>query len=332
MIRTVLLWLGIIIVILLVLLWFITGGVGKTVRAAQGINNSLASFFFSGTSTGEFRLPWQPDLALGTKVAGMPEPDDSGESQTPEEELARSQKEYDSLLRQIEEAKTFGEPSPYRDKVRIAAGGAAEGPASDEFIELEAAFENMAPIDLGGWSLQSVLTGLRAYIPRGVELFMLGTINAQMDIHLAPGASVVVSSGPSPVGTSFKKNICTGYLMGVRTFIPPLSRECPSPSESLPLTPDNLRTYGDACFDFVAELPPCTFPRTIPADTSPTCRTFLSNTLSYNGCVGKYQHRSDFERDSWRIYLNASGELWRNSHDIIRLLDAEGRTVDVVSY
>ena len=333
MLKTVLLWLGVIIVILLVLLWFITGGVGKTVQAARGITNPLYALFSYSTSTGSFfRLPWQPEgLTLGPDVSDIMDAEDAMEPKTPEEELAESQEEYARLVSEAERAKTFGEPSPHRGKVRIGEGGAAEGRAA-EYVELEASPDNTAPVSLGGWSLQSALTGIRAYIPRGAEIFIMGDVNAQKDIYLDPGATAVASSPASPVGTSFRENACTGYLRGLQAFTPPLSRSCPPPAESLPLTPDNLRTYGDACYDFVQTLPPCTFPLSPPPGVAPACRIFLANNLSYNGCVQNYRHASGFARDAWRIYLNAGGELWRNSHDIIRLLDAEGRTVDVVSY
>ena len=180
--------------------------------------------------------------------------------------------------------------------------------------------------------MQSALTGVRAFFPRGADLFFVGAVNAQQDIYLDPEGSAVISSGPSPVGTSFRENVCTGYLDGLQTFRPALSRDCPAPADSLPLTADNLRTYGDACFDFVRELPLCTLPLSAPSSVSPACRIFLANNLSYNGCVQNYRYKTGFQRGAWRIYLNAGGELWRNSHDVIRLLDAEGRTVDVLTY
>ena len=332
MLKTVLMWLGIVIVLLLVLLWFITGGVGKTIQAARGMGNSLSLIFWSGTTTGStFRLPWQPDIGLGVEINEIPDSSGREEQLTPEEELRRSQKEYDELQKRLQAAKTFGEPSPYRGKVRISEGGASETPPK-EYIHMEVTSETTAPISLGGWSLQSAPTGIRAYIPRGSNLFVLNDVNPVSDIILNPGALAIVSSGASPLGVSFRENKCTGYLGSLQTFTPALSRSCPPSAESLPLTPENVRTYGDQCFDFIQELPPCTFPRDVPDTISPACRIFLSNTLSYNGCFAKYRQESDFARNSWRIYLNAPGELWRNTHDVIRLLDADGKTVDVISY
>lgn len=334
MIRYILIWLAVIIVLLLVALWFITGGVGKTMRAAQGIGNAVDLIFRNGTTTGPFRLPWQPDeIVRGPQVIDIPDSVDDPEAEmTPEEELERTRKEYEAVQKAMQDAKTFGEPSPYRGAVQIGAGSAPQATGSKEFLVLEASGDMTAPINITGWSLQSALTGVRAFVPRGAELFILGDLQVQENMYLAPEALAFVSSGFSPIGTSFRENTCTGYLASLRDFTPALSRECPSAGESLPLTPENVRTYGDACFDVAHSLPSCAVPLTIPGNISPACRIFLANNLSYNGCVQTHRSENDFTRTTWRIYLNATGELWRNSHDIVRLLDSEGRTVDVLTY
>ncbi|OGG57930.1 hypothetical protein A2853_03315 [Candidatus Kaiserbacteria bacterium RIFCSPHIGHO2_01_FULL_55_17] len=314
--------------VILLFLWLATGGLSEVRNTASGISNPFTRLF--GGGFGAFRLPWQPEeLVHGPTISGM---DGLGGEKTPEEELADSQKEYDALLQEIQNAKTFGEPSPYRGKVTISQGDSTAQSPSAEYVELRTTWDNTAPVRISGWSLQSALTGLRAHIPRGTSAFVLGAVNTQEDIYLGPDTSAIVTTGVSPVGTSFRENVCTGYLDELQTFVPTLSRSCPSPSDSLPLTPENINTYGDTCFDFVRTLPSCTFPIETPASISPACRIFLSNNLSYNGCVQNYRYKSDFARGSWRIYLNSGGELWRNSHDIIRLLDAEGKTVDVMSY
>lgn len=341
MIWTILIWLGVSIVVILILLWLVTGGVGRIRDAAQSITNPFG-FLFSGnaSSSGAFRLPWQPDdLQLGP---GFSRPEDESvsveESPVPEEQLSAeeqlrlAEEDYDALRARAEAAKTFGEPSPHRGYVQLAGAGNAAQSGKDEYVWVEAASDNTAPVNVTGWSLQSALTGVRAFLPRGVEIFLMGAVNIQGDIYLAPGSSAIISSGSSPVGTSFRENTCTGYLGELQAFRPALSRECPSPADSLPLTPETLTLYGDACFDFVQEIPKCTFPLATPSSISPSCRIFLANNISYNGCVQNYRYKTGFSRGMWRIYVGAGGELWRNSHDIIRLLDAEGRTVDAVTY
>jgi len=337
MLRNVLIGFAVAVVIILILVWLITGGVGKTIEVAQNIFKPFTSLV-SGDTSGGFRLPWQPEIVVqGPEVSGNADTEsaedvETGDVPDPASELSSTQREYEALQAQIREAQTFGNPSPYRGQVFITQDGGDSESGADEYVGVNAAQENTTPTNITGWSLQSALTGVRAFIPRGVNVFLVGAVNAQEDVYLNPGASAIISSSPSPVGTSFREHMCTGYLGSVQTFVPQLEANCPSPESTLPQTPENLRTYGDGCFDYVQQLPRCTFPLSPPPTVSPACRIFLANNLSYNGCVQNNKYKTGFIENSWRIYLSAGGELWRDTHDIIRLLDKEGRTVDVITY
>lgn len=236
----------------------------------------------------------------------------------------------------IPNQKDFGDPSPSRgqivfEPVRIYYTG--DSSVASEYVTLRAAGSNTAPIDITGWSLASAVSGVRKFIPQGATLYQLGNISAISNVYLSPGASATINSGTSPVGVSFRTNLCTGYLEQFQDFSPSLGSSCPSPYSELPLTADNLRTYGAECIDFVRNLPSCEyylgeFPETI----SNTCRSFVGNALTYNGCVNRHQFDANFAGTAWRIYLGSSYELWNNTHDVLRLLDASGRTVDVWTY
>ena len=160
----------------------------------------------------------------------------------------------------------------------------------------------------------------------------MGAVNVEDVIALVAGERAIVATGISPVGVSFRENSCTGYLDQFQGFSPAMSRNCPSPEDILPLTEENLRAYGEGCFDYIRELPACTTPLSPPSYISGQCAAYLQNNLSYNGCMNMNRWRPSFAGDTWRIFLNARGELWGNSHDVIRLLDSEARTVDVISY
>ncbi len=331
MIVRILIGFAIVTLVILLGVWLATGGVQEIVGVARGISHPFRFVFDGGLST--FRLPWQPETKIFGPIVDIGgEISDTGADGAPEEELADAQKEYDAIVQEMQNMQNFGEPSAYRGHVTLAEAAAAEAGVANEYVELEAGWDNTSPVKISGWSLQSALTGIRAYLPRAAHPFILGSLNTQNDIYLEPGDSAIVATAVSPVGTSFRENVCTGYLAGSQRFTPELERACPAPSETLPLTPENIRTYGENCFDFVQTLSPCTLPASVPSSVSPACRLFLANNLSYNGCVQNHRHENDFPRSMWRIYLNAGGELWRNSHDIIRLLDADGRTVDVLTY
>ncbi len=249
-------------------------------------------------------------------------------------ELITLTEEYERLNREAAALRTFGTPSPYAGAVYIARdeAGIHAPDANMEYLQLQAEYRNSSAVDIRGWALESALTGVRVVIPGAAASFTQGVPNTLGTVALAPGGVAVLTSGSSPVGVSFRENVCTGYLQQFQSFSPPLSEQCPSPSSLFPLSEQNLVRYGAECFDAIQGLQSCRFPQDLPHTLTAACRTQLADTLSYNGCVRAQSYRADFQNDVWRLYLGAPSELWRASHDVIRLLDTEGRTVDVFTY
>ena len=322
------------LIIIFIAVWIWSGGIGKARNQARAFTNLVDFIFYNGTSTGyAFRLPWQPEFPTGPDLL-QTAPESGLPQARAEDKLSSLNQEYDMLNAQIADAKTFGSPSPLAGRVRIASeGNAREATAGTEYLEIAAGLQNTSPINLAGWSLQSAYTGMRAYIPATAPSFLMGAVNSVASIQLAPGQSAILNSGVSPVGVSFRENICSGYLGQMQLFTPMLPNDCPSPASILPMTPDNLKNYGQSCFDFIPSLAACEAPLgNFPANVSQNCRAFAQDNLSYNGCVLQNRYRPSFAREVWRVFLNGNRELWQNGHDIIRLLDGEGRTVDVLTY
>jgi hypothetical protein len=315
-------------VILLIIVWLISGGASAAARTAKSLANPLNIIFYNGTSTGNtILLPWQlPALTRG--------PDISQYANTADQQLeAASQNQGENAPQDPGQARTFGNPSPYAGKVTVGNNDATASDPAQEYVELDASAGNSGAIDITGWSLQSAVSGGRAYIMQAAPILITGIVNSVRHVALDPGASAIVVSGASPVGVSFQENVCIGYLAQLQTFTPDLSNSCPTPSDMLPETADNLRTYGPSCLDYVRNLPQCYFPgANLPSNLSPACRSFIADTMSYNGCVSIFDKNTDFTLPSWRLFLNMTRELWNNSHDVVRLLDAQGRTVDALTY
>ncbi|MEK7509859.1 MAG: hypothetical protein AAB605_04050 [Patescibacteria group bacterium] len=335
MIRPIIIALFAFTLVALIGLWVVSGGPRRTFERISNIE-----ILGSGTPEDEvsFRLPWQPvelfptlDItnALNVSVSVGEE----GGLLGAQNELDALEAEYERLNREASQLRTFGAPSPSADAVSIAQDtlGIRESTPEREYVEIVAGYQNDAPISLAGWYLESALSRTRIPIPPAAAPFIAGATNTLVPVTLEPGGRVVLVSGSSPVGISFRENACTGYLEQFQSFELSLPHECPSPRAILPLTEENLRLYGDSCFDTLSSLAPCEFPQNLPDTLWPSCRAFLADTFSYNGCVARERSRPSFNGTTWRIYLGA-GELWRNSHDAIRLLDAQGRTVDVFVY
>jgi len=334
MIRPIIIALFAFTLVALIGLWVLSGGPRRTVERVGSVE--FVGPFDPEDAIG-FRLPWQPvelfptlDISNALNVSAP-----SGESGLleAESELDALEAEYERLKTEASRMRTFGTPSPYADTVSIAGDtlGIRESAPEREYIEVVAGYQNDAPISLAGWYLESALSRTRIPIPPAASPFVAGAANTLLPVTLEPGGRVTLISGASPVGISFRENACTGYLEQFQSFGFSIPHECPAPASILPLTEENLRLYGDSCFDTLATLAPCEFPQNLPDTLWPSCRAFLADTFSYNGCVGRERSRPSFNSNTWRVYLGA-GELWRNSHDAIRLLDAQGRTVNVFVY
>lgn len=329
-IRTILKVMFGIAILALIFAWVVRGGPGRLGERLKEFATPNVTWS-NGIDLFSLRLPWQPENLFPTMDISK----DGAYGFSEEAELEYIENSLDELERKAREVREFGTPSPFSESVQLMdiSGAAKNGSPQEEYLQLAASYRNERPVSLAGWSLQSVVSGVRVYIPGAASPFVLGAINHLDPVALAPGEVAIVTSGFSPTGASFRENQCTGYLAQFQTFNPPLAERCPEPEDELPLTAENLRVYGDACIDLMHSLPTCRFyTGLLPQGTSPACSAFIGDALSYNGCLARHRHEADFHLGMWRIYLSAPAELWRNSHDVIRLLDAEGRTVDLLTY
>ena len=328
MIKQVLIVSLVVFVIALLIFWLVTGGWAAVARTAHSLSNPIELIFGTSTSPGSFmRLPWQP-----TEITRGPDIGEYASEAARRNQASGDEDQSAPAHTPAQSPRSFGTPSPYSGKVTIEESAVTESDPAKEFIRLTASENNSGPILITNWILQSSVSRLRAPIPQAAPVFILGVVNKVQPIYLEPGASVFVTTAASPVGTSFRENTCVGYLSELQAFTPEISSECPTPSETLPMTADNLRTYGSSCFDYLNSLPQCHFPTTLPSDLSSACRSFISTSMSYNSCVSTYRARPEFAHDTFRAYLAFRSELWGNSHDVIQLLDDQGRTVDVLTY
>ena len=307
MVKRVLKGLVIAAVILFILVFFITGGIGKAAAVARQFGDPVTHLW----SGAYFTLPWQVPVPQGPDITPLI---DSAQAQQPGTSDGTS------------DSQTFGNPSPYQGSLSVDARGASASDPKTEYVVIENT--GSQPIDLTGFSLQSLQSGVRAYIPRAAEVFQSGAINAQTDVDLEPGQVAIVTSSVSPVGTSFRENECSGYLGQLQYFSPPLSTSCPDPSNEVALA----ESYGPTCAAYVSSMSSCTFPQDLPDTLSLGCKEFLQDEFSYNGCVSEHASDAGFVSNTWRLYIGSPRELWKNDSDTIRLLDDHGQIVAVTSY
>ncbi len=330
MIKKILFYIVMAMLIALALVWLLSGGWSQIVRTVKHFPNPIDIIWGNSTSTYGVELPWQISVPQGPDISGLADDYAQYESANtdPQSQLTDLQNQYSDLQTQIQATQSLGVLSPYRGHVSLKAGTAAE--SSNEYVEIEGISSSV--VSLQGWSIVSLLSGARLFLPQAADPYVLGGVNILIPPSVERGSTVLVYSGRSPVGVSFRENRCSGYLEQLQSFEPSLSSSCPDASEVLPLNAENIRRYGSNCIDYSRTISDCTFPSTLPSTLTPICRSFLTNTFSYNGCVGAYRGTLGFDSDEWRLYLSGTGELWSNSHDVLRLLDAQGKTVDSITY
>ena len=252
-----------------------------------------------------------------------------------EDRVAQIYRELDTLRKEVREA-TLREPvSPYAGKIDLSMGSVYETDPDREYLMLRTAYNTTEALPISNWYLESYVTKERATIPDGDRLMTSWRSPSSEPILLGANESAYLITGASPIDVSFHENICTGYLNDEETFYPSLSERCPYPKDEMERFGD-IKLDNDKCYDLIERISNCSVPTDEQIDAvniSGVCLRFVENTFNYNDCVALHRYDPYFERDGyWRIYLDERNELWRPKREIIRLMDANDRVIDVIEY
>ncbi len=291
------------VIVALAALWIISGG------AKRGAVNLFIQPPFSAS------IPFEESVYEGEPYAE----DYTGE-------ISSEVSKVKEALEKLSEVTASGN----RGRVYIdSTGDAEESDPFKESIVIRADSGNRQVVAITGWHLASSMTGRSVDIGKGVSVLVLGRGGEEGAILLKPGETATISTGRSPVGTSFRVNVCSGYLAQFQSFTPELSLMCPSPRTETSLVTGDL---GDSCYDLIETIPRCRIELDLPGTLSEECRGFITKNLTYNGCVENHRDERGFERPEWRIYLGRSEELWKERYEVIQLLDEAGNLVDSATY
>jgi len=217
--------------------------------------------------------------------------------------------------------------SGYKARIKVVLGARKSNPQK-EYIEIYASPNNKVPMNISNWSIEGT-SGEKITIGKSAYLPYLGEVGFQQEILLSPGEKIIVTTGESPVGTSFRANKCIGYLSQMQDFYPSLSRGCPNPAREESIT----ALTDSACVAYVTKnFKPCTTYFNLPAELSSSCRQYIDQKINYNGCVDSHKYDSDFYKPEWRVYLGRSEELWKNRNETVILSDENNKVIDWASY
>ncbi len=306
------------------LLWLITGGPTRPLSFAGPVLHTTISTGGAINYRGS-----------GTHFTNGQQRSPRADKSQIEQKISQINRQVQNLSKGVRHAVLFGSSSPYRGKVSLGdfVSGAGSTNPDKEYITLYVSSNINRGIDISGWKLESKTTGKVAIIPKGTNIPRSGIINAANPIVVTAGQRVIISSGQSPIGASFQENVCTGYFTEYQSFYPSLPRICPTPQNELKkFYRPQPYTRDLACIKKVQNIQRCTLIGTIPQGLTTSCSTFLTNYINYNGCVNAHEHDVSFLGNTWRIYLGRTQSMWRPQYETVKLLDAQGKTVDMFSY
>ena len=188
-------------------------------------------------------------------------------------------------------------------------------------------------VNITGWTIENSKKEKYA-IPKA---FNIPYIDADaVDILLPSGGEIYAVTGSSDLGMSFRENGCTGYLNQYYQLTPPINGSCMDHQSSGQIRSRflDLGLSGE-CIDFVSSLSSCRIPAFNFENSGRignNCITYISQNISYNGCVKNYRNDKNFMKNTWHIFLNRSQKLFDPKHDRVILRDSQDLIVDQFEY
>lgn len=248
-----------------------------------------------------------------------------------------SKYEIEKLERDIAEKTEKSKRSEYYGKIDISyISGLNNSDPGMEYIYLYTNLQKNEKVNITGWYLKSEITGNYVFIGK-TSLLPFPFTKGEDDILLKNGDRAILTKGFSPIGISFRANMCTGYFEEKTRFYPSLSRQCPLPKEEKLPTFSSNHERNDECLDLIENIPRCTtigneYIRKLPDTVTNSCKTYMKNQINYNSCVANHFGDIDFPGNEYRVYFNIFGKLWKDKREKIHLYDKSGLIVDTISY
>ena len=295
----------------------------------------IAVLAYTGWSTRKGGSLFSPATSTVAVQYGTPVTEPPASPKTKEQEIAekikQAQTEVTKLQTEVKQAEADANASLLRGALTISLSRGAS--AASEYVLIQAASANTAPVPLAGLALRSAVSHITATIPKAWRLPYPGGVGEGDVVMLAPGERAYIITGHSPNGMSFRLNACTGFFSQGIGFTPSLPRECPSPAQEL--STESAAQLTEACIDYISSFPSCTSPSgmlPVHLANDGNCQAYVYKKIGYGQCVALHKNEPSFYRGEWRIYLNRGETLWRARREVVELLDANGKLISAYSY
>ena len=231
----------------------------------------------------------------------------------------------------VEETGQLYEPSPYAGLFVFldrTTNIKKEDPSEEYFILL-ASGEIQDSIDITGWKVFGREEKTSYRLPKGVQI--MGSAAQKESIRVQAGETIIVSSGRSPIGQSFRVNKCSGYQSQFKKFTPTIKTNCPKPLDEF-MEDGTVPFTDNECYETVNRMKSCTVLTDIPKTVTKECKIFLENVVLRTGCIERHRNDEDFFTKEWRIFLEQGKELWKNKDNVLYLLDENNKLVTTIVY
>ena len=242
--------------------------------------------------------------------------------------------------------------SPYVGFVHLSPGNAEWNyQPNGEYIEIQN--RGNSSVNISGWTLGNAYgnrpiqtTGNQAVnvspekvtIPQGTNFLNPSGNFAVGSIILKPNDTAYVLTGgpfiayPFKITTSFRENICDGYLNYTYPFSPQMNNNCPAPKSE-----PGAESITDVCYNYVRYIPTCYDPairdkNNLKNNFQQNCIDYIDQHFNYAACVANHGNDANFNQPNWYVFLGLNHELWHEPDDSIKLFDANGKLVDEIDY
>jgi hypothetical protein len=274
----------------------------------------------------------------GSQIDLLPKGDFSFSNQSQTDQIKNAkdpqaiQREIDRISAEIKKAQDAATLSEYNGKIRLHIGNISGTDSRGEYLEVDTNQGFQSQVLITGWKLRSTVTGKEVVIGKGVLLPVTNQINSEDPIFIHAGDTIYINTGRSPIGLSFRTNLCTGYFTQFQAYNPSLRIDCPRPdSEALPyIDANNI----DACQEYISNLNSCRIPVQLPTVSSIgyECFSYIRDKINYPTCITNHKNDVGFYKSDWRIFLGLDERLWKDRYETIELIDLRGKIVGTVAF
>lgn len=272
------------------------------------------------------------------------------ERTSPRNSLVSSRTSDDKAATSTKESVTKTDQSEYYSLVDLSTASAKQKDPQKEYITLTNKSKTKE-ITITGWTLKNgkdqrlyqiggggTVRGSSDFvtIPTAVkDVNVITAFNAEVPVTLKPGEKAIILTGAFPqnpvLNTSFKTNMCIGYLAPTNSVYPSVPKSCPA-TEAF----GEYSHFEASCYTYIDKIGRCVTPKIDEGQAllalTPSCRDYIRERYNYTGCVKQFKNTTGFEGKEWRIFLNRPSELWADTREVITLIDNTGKVVDKVSY